>query len=43
MFDEAYLNEVCRILNQDFFDQGQEITPVLLRQLLIAVYEALTE
>lgn len=43
MLDEAYLNEICRILNQDFFANGQEITPVLLRQLLVAVAEALTE
>jgi len=40
---EAYWNEVCRILNEEFVSNGQELTPVLLRQLMQAVKEVLTD
>lgn len=40
---DALWNEVCRILNKEFFDNGQPITPVLLIQCITLVKEMLDE
>lgn len=40
---DALWNEVARVLNIEFFENGQPITGVLLVQLVKAIHEVLTD
>lgn len=41
--NDALWNETARLLNIEFFENGQPITGVLLQQLIKAVSEMLTD
>jgi hypothetical protein len=40
---DALWNEVARLINIEFFDNGQPITGKLLQQLIIAIQKELTD
>jgi hypothetical protein len=41
--NDALFNEVARLANIEFFEHGQPLTGDLLRQLITAVGESLTD
>lgn len=40
---DALWNEVTRLINEEFVKKGELLTPVLLKQMIKAINEMLTE